>query len=509
MPGKKVIIVGAGPGGLTCAMILAHRGFSVMVYEKEDQVGGRNAPIKLGPYTFDTGPTFLMMKFILEEMFSEAGRDIARYLEVRKIEPMYHLDYGDINLYPSTDVVKTTEDVKRLFPGNEAGVAKFYEKEKQRFERLFPCLQKDYVHFRTFFHPDFIRAIPTLGIGESLFQNLGHYFTDDRLKMSFSFQSKYLGMSPWECPAAFTLIPYVERRYGIYHVIGGLNEISAAMAKVATENGAEIKLGSPVQEIITEGGRAKGVMLASGEKDYADDIIINADFGYAMTHLFRPGLLKKYAPGHVARKQYSCSTFMIYLGVDKRYDLPHHNIYFSKDYEGNVKDIFNNNRISDDPSFYLQNASVTDPTLAPDGKSTIYILVPMPNNMSGIDWEREKDAFREKMLNLVVARTMMKDLREHIEVEKIITPLDWEREHNIYAGATFNLAHNLTQMLWFRPRNEFEEVRNCYLVGGGTHPGSGLPTIYESGRITANLLSKKHGEPYNKPSKLYYKDAVQ
>ena len=509
MTGKKVIIIGAGPGGLTCAMILAHRGFSVTVYEKEDRVGGRNAPLKLGPYTFDTGPTFLMMKFILEEMFTEAGKDLVNYLKLHKIEPMYHLDYGDIQLYPSTDVVKTTDEVKRLFPGNEGGVAEFYKKEKHRFNLLFPCLQKDYVHFRTFFHPDFIRAIPILGVGESLFQNLGHYFQDDRLKMSFSFQSKYLGMSPWECPAAFTLIPYVERKYGIYHVTGGLNAISAAMAEVARENGVEIHLGSAVKEIITEEGRAKGVILASGKTDYADNVVINADFGYAMTHLFRPGLLKKYKPENVARKKYSCSTFMIYLGVDKKYDMPHHNIFFSKDYEGNVKDIFNNNKISDEPSFYLQNASVTDPTLAPDGKSTIYILVPMPNNISGIDWEKEKKAFRDKMLDLVVTRTPMKDLREHIEMERIKTPLDWEHDHNIYFGATFNLAHNLMQMLYFRPRNEFEELRNCYLVGGGTHPGSGLPTIYESGRITANLLSDKYGVPHNKPSKLYYKDTLE
>jgi len=143
MPGKKVIVVGAGPGGLTSAMILAHRGFSVTVYEKENRVGGRNAPLKLGPYTFDTGPTFLMMKFILEEMFSEAGRDLGNYLKLHKVEPMYHLDYGDVQLYPSTDIAKTTEEVKRIFPGDEGGVAKFYEKEKHRFERLFPCLQKD------------------------------------------------------------------------------------------------------------------------------------------------------------------------------------------------------------------------------------------------------------------------------------------------------------------------------------------------------------------------------
>lgn len=444
-----------------------------------------------------------MMKFVLDDMFSEAGTDVGQYLEFKKLEPLYHLDYGDIVLDVSMDVEQTISDVKELFPGNENGVVQFYEKEQRRFELLFPCLQKDYVHLRTFFHPDFIRAIPILGLGQSLFQNLGRYFSDDRLKMAFSFQSKYLGMSPWECPAAFTLIPYVERKYGIFHVTGGLNAISGAMATVAEENGAHIQTGTPVKEIITEDGHARGVLLESGEIDYADQTIINADFGYAMTHLFKPGVLKKYTRENVARKKYSCSTFMIYLGVARKYDLAHHNIYFSNDYEGNVQDIFSAMRISDDPSFYLQNACVTDPSLAPPGKSTIYILVPMPNTMSGIDWAREKDSFKEKILDLVVARTPMKDLREHIEVEKVITPADWEQELNVYAGATFNLAHNLQQMLYFRPRNEFEEVANCYLVGGGTHPGSGLPTIYESGRITANLISKKYGIPFSKPENLY------
>ncbi len=506
MPKKKVIVIGAGPGGLTCAMILARRGFSVTVFEKAEHVGGRNAPLKLGSYTFDTGPTFLMMSFILEEMFSEAGKRMADYLDLRKIEPMYHLDYRDITVDPSSDERKTTDDVQRIFPGNEQGVLAFYAREKHRFERLFPCLQKDYVHFRTFFHPDFLRAVPVLGIGESLFQNLGRYFRDDRLKMSFSFQSKYLGMSPWECPAAFTMIPYVERRYGIYHVIGGLNAISAAMAKAAQENGAVIHTGAPVQEVLTEGGRATGVLLASGEKVIAEEVVINADFGYAATHLFRSGVLRKYTPEAVAKKQYSCSTFMIYLGVDKQYDLPHHNIYFSRDYEGNVRDIFNTLRLSPDPSFYLQNASVTDPTLAPAGKSTIYILVPVPNNAAAVDWEKEKEAFRNAVLDLVAERTPLSDIRSHIEVERIVTPADWERDYHVYRGATFNLAHNLLQMLYFRPRNEFEDLQNCYLVGGGTHPGSGLPTIYESGRITANLLSAKYGIPYSKPSKLYMKE---
>lgn len=502
MAGKEVVVVGAGPGGLTCAMILAYRGFKVKVFERKNSVGGRNAAIKLQQYTFDAGPTFLMMKFILEEMFQEAGKKAEDYLEFKRIEPMYRLDYGDIQINPSSDFEAEKKEIERLFPEEKKGLEKFYVKEKNRYEKLFPCLQKDYVHFKSFLSLDFIKAIPILGIGESLYQNLGKYFRDEKLRLSFTFQSKYLGMSPWECPAGFTMIPYVERRYGIYHVVGGLNRISEAMAEVVLEYGGEIFLGKEVKKLLIEGRKTVGVELTDGEKHFGDEVVLNSDFGYSVTHLFREGFLKKYSPQKVARKKYSCSTFMLYLGVDKKYNLPHHSIYFAEDYRRNVEDIFHNMKLSDGISFYIQNASITDDSLAPEGKSTIYILVPVPNNFSRIDWEKEKKSFRDKVLSEVVRRTPMKDLREHIECEKIITPQDWENEYNVYAGATFNLAHNITQMLYFRPRNKFEEADNCYLVGGGTHPGSGLPTIYESARITANLISKKYGVKYTKPSRL-------
>ncbi|MEM4598769.1 MAG: phytoene desaturase family protein [Candidatus Diapherotrites archaeon] len=502
MAEKKVIVIGAGPGGLACAMILAHRGFSVTVYEKEPVVGGRNAPIKLGPYTFDTGPTFLMMKFILEEMFEEAGKKAKKYLKFVEIEPLYHLDYGDIELFPSKEMEKNIEEAEKYFPGSGESVKEFYKKEKRRYELLFPCLQKDYTSFLEFFSWRFIRAIPILGIRQSLYQNLSTYFKDERQKMAFAFQSKYLGMSPWECPAGFTMIPYVERKYGIYHVIGGLNAISAAMAKAAEENGAKIRLSTPVKEIIFSGRKAVGVLLSNGKKDFADEVVINADFGYAATNLFPKGFLKKYSKEKLEKKRLSCSTFMIYLGLDKVYDLPHHNIYFSKDYEGNVEDIFKNMKLPEEPSFYVQNASLVDSTLAPKGHSTIYILVPVPNNRAKINWAKEKTKFRNKIIKLFSKRAKIGDLEKHIKAEMIITPEDWEKKYNVYKGATFNLAHNLSQMLYFRPRNKFEEAENCWLVGGGTHPGSGLPTIYESARITANLISKKHGISYKEPTSL-------
>ena len=502
MAKKKVIVIGAGPGGLTSAMILAKRGFDVTVFEKEATVGGRNAPIRLDGYTFDTGPTFLMMNFTLKEMFEEAGRKAEDYMEVKKLEPMYRLRFPDFDIFPTSNRQHMQQQIAELFPGNEGGYEQFLKTESKRFELLFPCLQKPYSSFSDLFSPALLRALPHLSLGRSMFGQLGRYFQNDQLKLAFTFQAKYLGMSAWDCPAAFTMVPYIEHGHGIYHVIGGLNAISLAMQKVCEELGVKIRLSTPVKRLVIEGRAIKAVELESGELCSADDYIINADFSHAMNNLCAPGELKKYTPAKFDSMSYSCSIFMIYLGVDKVYDVPHHTIVFAQDYKRNVEEIFKSLKLSRDNSFYVQNASVTDPTLAPAGKSAIYILTPVPNNRSTIDWEAEKDRFAEHVLDQVVARTELKDLREHIEVRKVITPVNWEQDYNVYQGATFNIGHELLQMMYFRPRNRFEEFSNCYLAGGGTHPGSGLPTIYESARISANMLCKKYGVAFTPPGPL-------
>jgi phytoene desaturase len=299
-------------------------------------------------------------------------------------------------------------------------------------------------------------------------------------------------MSPWECPAAFTMIPFVEHEFGIYHVMGGLNQIPKAMAKVVEEENGQVIRGKTVEKIVTSGKKATGVQFDDGKVMDFDKLIVNADFGYAMTNLLDSNVVKKYSAEKLEKKKFSCSTFMLYLGVDKKYSVPHHNIVFAENYRQNIADI-QEGRLSEDFSFYVQNASVTDDSLAPSGKSAVYVLVPTPNNRSNIDWNSEEDSYKEKVLDDIEKRTTMNDLRDHIEIEKTITPLEWENEYNVYAGATFNLAHNLSQMLYFRPHNRCSEVKNLYLVGGGTHPGSGLPTIYISGIVTAGVISKEQG----------------
>jgi len=407
---------------------------------------------------------------------------------------MYHLLFPDFVM----DVTQNREAMKaqiaRCFPGEEDGLDKFFDRESDRFRHIYACLEKDYSSLTDFFKPTFLRAIPHIPFGRSIFQYLGNYFRSERLRLSFTFQSKYLGMSPWECPGFFVILPYIEHAFGIFHVQGGLSEISAAMAKVAEKHGATIHLNAPVKQLLIEKGAVKGVLLEDGREVLADETILNADFAHAMETLVPPGILKKYSPAKLKQKKFSCSTFMLYLGLDKIFDdLPHHSIVFARDYHKNTDDIFRNLKLSDDISFYIRNSSITDPRVAPEGKSGIYILVPVPNNSSGIDWEKETPRFRDMVLDAIASRTTLGDLRPHIEVERIITPAEWA-ERGVYLGATFNLAHSMNQMLYFRPHNKFEGLDRCYLVGGGTHPGSGLPTIYQSGLIAAHLIGKKYGQ---------------
>lgn len=502
MQRKKIVIIGAGPGGLTAGMILANRGFDVELFEKAPDVGGRNAAIEMNGFTFDTGPTFLMMDFILEEMFQETGRTAKDYIELKRIDPMYRLIFGKQEFQPTSNHDAMEKEIERVFPGESKNFDRFMKEEGNRFFKMFPCLQKDYSTFSAFFKPAFLNALPYLALNKSLYSNLARYFKSENLRISFTFQSKYIGMSAWQCPAAYTIIPFIEHEWGITHVIGGLNKISHAMAKVVREEGGKIHLNTTVKRVITEGRKAVGIELESGEKVMADEVIVNADFSYAATNLFDKGLIRKYTREKLLKKNYSCSIFMLYFGLKKKYPLPHHNVFFSEDYKGFVDTIFRDKKLSEDTSFYIQNASITDPTLAPEGKSTLYVLVPVSNLKGKIDWDAEKPRLREKILDLIEKKAGLTDIRQNIEVEKIYTPRTWEDNLNVFLGAVFNLGHDVLQMLYFRPRNRFEEVDNVYLTGGGTHPGSGLPTIYESGRITSNLICKKYGVPFTDPTTL-------
>jgi phytoene desaturase len=501
---KHIAIVGAGPGGLASAMLLAQRGFRVQVFEKQDVIGGRNAEVRLGDYRFDLGPTFLMMKFLLDELFAEGGRRSTDYLQFKKLDPMYELRFHDKTMLVHSEPQAMKAEIERIFPGEGAGLDRFLAREGQRFEKLYPCLQKPYGTLASMISPTLLAAVPHIAAGRSLYDVLGDYFRSEELRLAFTFQSKYLGMSPWDCPGLFTMIPYTEHAHGVYHVMGGLSRISEAFARVAREEGAEIHTSTPVKRVLLEGRRACGLELENGEKIHCDHVVINADFGHAMSTLFDEKDLRRYKPESLRKRQFSCSTFMMYLGLDRTYDIEHHTIVFARNYKKNIKAITNGQTDLEDVSMYIRNARKNDTYGAPPGHSALYILVPVANNTSGASWQEYKQIYREKVLQLLRERTPYGDVSQHIQQELIITPEDWERKHSVFLGATFNMAHSWHQMMYLRPHNEFEEFENCYLVGGGTHPGSGLPTIFESARISANLICERNEIPFpvSKPLEL-------
>src|SRR3954451_23070180 len=253
---KSIAIIGAGPGGLAAAMLLAQRGFRVQVFEKRDVIGGRNAEVSLGEYRFDLGPTFLMMKFLLDELFAEGGRRSSDYLQFRKLDPMYSLNFPDKTMLARSHPEAMKAEIEKHFPGEGANFDRFLKRESQRFKKLYPCLQKPYGTVASMISPTLLAAAPHIAAVRSLYSVLGDYFRSDELRLAFTFQSKYLGMSPWDCPGLFTMIPYTEHAHGVYHVMGGLCRIADAFAKVAREEGASIFTNTPVKRVLLDGKRA-------------------------------------------------------------------------------------------------------------------------------------------------------------------------------------------------------------------------------------------------------------
>lgn len=485
---QRVLIVGAGPGGLATAMLLAKAGLEVTVIEKQPRVGGRTSVLAGDGYRFDLGPTFFLYPQILEEIFTAVGRDLHREVPMKKLDPQYRLIFGaGGELLCTSDLERMVAEIAKLAPADAPQFRRFMADNRVKLEKFAPCLQSPFIGWTSLLQTRLLAVLPYLKPWKSLHAELASYFRDPRLQLAFTFQSKYLGMSPFQCPSLFSILSFLEYEHGVWHPIGGCNALSHGMARVATELGVSIRLNEPVEEILFEGRRAVGVRLATGELR-ADAVVVNADFGHAMTTLVPARHRRRWTDATIARKRFSCSTFMLYLGLEGRCDqLAHHNIYVAQNYRQNLDEIEHQHVLTEDPSFYVQNPCRTDDTMAPPGHSALYVLVPVSHQHPNIDWVKESARYRQVALRQL-AKVGLTDLERRIRFERVITPAEWESKVGIYRGATFNLAHNLGQMLHLRPQNRFEEFERMYLVGGGTHPGSGLPVIFESARISARLL---------------------
>lgn len=492
MKKTNVVVIGAGPGGLATAILLASEGVGVTVIERLPTVGGRTSRIEKDGFRFDLGPTFFLYPRVLEEIFSAAGTHLRDEVEMVRLDPQYRILFGEGGQLDATaDVARMEEQIAAIAPEDAPGFRRFLNENRTKLARMEPCLETPFLGWQDVVNLRLFKLLPMLRPHQSMDTYLKRFFGDPRIRLAFSFQSKYLGMSPFRCPSLFSILSFLEYEYGVFHPVGGCSSVTRAMASVAERLGVEIRCDDPVKEVLFQGRRATGVRSSAGVEK-ADAVVMNADFARAMSRMVPDRLRRKWSDRKIARKKFSCSTFMMYLGIDGRFDLPHHNIHIAKDYARNLDEIENRHVLSDDPSFYVQNACVTDPTLAPGGQSTLYVLAPVTHQHPNVDWSRERERFRARMLRQI-AKAGFTGVEDRIRCERIVTPADWDTAYEIHQGATFNLAHSLDQMLHLRPHNRFEDVEGMYLVGGGTHPGSGLPVIFESARISSRLLLQDLG----------------
>ena len=494
---RHVIVVGAGPGGLTSAALLAKAGVRVTVVERLPHVGGRTSNFVAKGFRFDHGPTFFHYPQVLDSILSSIGYDLWHELNLIRLDPHYRLVFGgggEILATPAFE--KMASEIARICPGDAAHLHRFLADNREKLRLFRPFLESSFDSWRDTVKPSLMRILPTLRPWRSLDSELRRYFSDQRVRLAFSFQSKYLGMSPFECPGLFTILSFLEYEYGVFHPVGGCGSVTSMLARIACQLGAKLQLDTPVLEVLTSGRRAIGVRTPEGSL-HADAVVINGDFARAIPRLIPQHLRPGWSDRKLSKKRLSCSAFMLYLGVRGTYDrLSHHTVYIAKDYMKNMSEIERRHVLSDDPSYYLQNASVTDTTLAPKGKSTLYVLAPVTNQQGRIDWKKEGPRYRELLLDKLEALGAH-GIRDRIEYERMITPDDWDSGFEIHQGAIFGLAHNWSQMLHLRPRNRFDQLDGVYLVGGSTHPGSGLPVIFESARISSRLLLNDLGLPAN------------
>ncbi len=497
---RRVVIVGAGPGGLAAAMLAANAGADVTVFERHGEVGGRSGTIEaqseVGGFRFDIGPTFFLYPTILADIFKACGRRLEDHVELIRLRTHYDLcfEHGPSLRIPS-DLAGLQREIARLSPADAARVPAFVAENREKLARFRTVLSQSFEGPRDLLSPGMLRALPLLRPFSSVDRDLARYFSDPRVRLAFSFQSKYLGMSPYRCPSLFTILSFMEHEFGIFHPRGGTGAVLRAMAGVARSLGVTIRTASPVREVLIEGRRAVGVRTDAGITR-ADAVVINADFARAMTELVPARARKRWSDKRISSRKYSCSAFMLYLGIEGTLpDIAHHTIFLSDDFRANFAEIEAAHAPPREPSFYMQNACITDPALAPPGHSTLYVLVPVGHRRDDapIVWD---DAMRQRFRAVALARLAkagLPDIEHRIRYERVVTPTDWEHDLDVHRGAVFNLAHNIGQMLHWRPHNRFEDIDGAYIVGGGTHPGSGLPVIFEGARISMRLMAKDLG----------------
>jgi phytoene desaturase len=438
-------------------------------------------------FTWDMGPTIVLMPEVFEETFSALGRRLEDSLTLVRCDPNYRLHFRDgSSLTFTSELCAMGRELERVEPGSYQRYLAFLAQGRRQYHTsLEHLVGRNYAGVRDYLVPSVLRRVFQVRAHRRLYTDVSRFFADERLRAAMTFQTMYLGVSPFESPAVYGLLPFTELGVGIWFPQGGLYAIPQALERVAREEGVRLHYRSPVRRILTEGRRARGVELEGGEVVEADVVVCNADLPYAYRELLGPGAAR--AP-RLERLRYTSSGYMLYLGLRRRYPgLLHHNVVFGRDYRGSFEDIFERQRVPEDPSFYVNAPARTDPSLAPPGKEALYILVPVPHQRPGLDWEEEGPRVRAKVLRRL-GELGFAELEQDIEVERVFTPDDWASTFNLERGSAFGLAQNFFQIGPFRPANQDGRVRNLFFVGASTQPGTGLPTVLISARLVVERI---------------------
>ncbi len=496
----KALIVGAGPGGLCAAVNLAGLGAEVTVVEKEAIPGGRMRGVTLGEqgeYQVDTGPSIMQLPQLLERIFRRSGLRVEEYVSLQRLDVNTRIHFWDGTRLDTTwDQARMEAEVERLSPGRAGAYRRWFQESREKYGVAYGTFMAHPADSLGYYSP--LRLLPTLKFKpwQTLYAHLDENFHDDRLSYAFSYPSKYLGLHPTTCSSVFSVIPYLELEFGVWHVLGGFRALARGMTKAAQDLGSQFRMSTPVRRVLVENGRARGVELVSGEELLSDIVVVNADLPYAATTLIDEQWLAgtRLSRSALGRAKFSCSTFMLYLGLDTVYsDLPHHLIYLSEAARRTDRDALEDRYPNlDDPPFYVVNPSVTDPAGAPPGHSVIYVLIPTPNTANGHDF-RHIQAELEKKVPGWLEKVGLKEVSKHIRAQASFTAETWRDDFNVHRGAVFNLSHTWLQLGPLRPKVQSPDIDGLYWVGGGTHPGSGLLTIMESANIAADYLSRRMG----------------
>ncbi|MEJ2571904.1 MAG: phytoene desaturase family protein [Anaerolineales bacterium] len=486
---KKIVIIGGGLGGLSLAIRLQSRGYQVAILEKSSQVGGHASQLKQGGYTFDLGPSLFTAPEIVRNLFSYAGMRMEDYLDLILLDPFYRIYFHDgSHLDYSGDGDRMREQMSRFDPHDSRKYEKFIAHSGAIYRFI---IEQGYGSRPFDSWVTMLKFIPqALKLQAFLpaYYLSTRYFRDFRHRFAFSFHPLFLGGNPFNTPAIYQMIPYLEKTEKVWYLRGGMYSLVEALAAVFQSLGGEISTGSEVLRILVKARRACGVET-SRKTINADAVVSNVDLQHTYGRLLAPEDRRKWSDRRLRRVRYGMSAFLIYLGVKKRFpQLLHHTLILSKRYRSLVRDIFDRRVLPDDFSMYLHVPSRTETAMAPPGCDSMYVLVPVTNLSGKVDWQVEAEPYAQRVLKFLEHDFGLAGLQEAIEVKKVFTPLDFARQRRSHLGAPWGLEPVFTQTSIFRPQNRSEDLEGLYLVGASTHPGAGVPGVLLTAEATESVI---------------------